>query len=127
MDLLEGFSHLVGYSIDARPGIKDEYFVGLCVGVHDRLQVFLILFAPFTAHANHRLAAAGDGGLAFWVNPGQDLVEGRSIRSKETKGGTLQKEHRYFRTSGWKGCGEGGLMSLTPSASSHTAFYMLSA
>lgn len=62
-------TNLVGSSIDTRPGIKYEEFMGLSVSVHDRLEVFLILFAALPVYTNHGLTAARHRGLALWMDP----------------------------------------------------------
>lgn len=63
------YLNLVCSSIDTRPGIKNEQFMGLSVSIHDSLKVFLILFAPLSVDPNHRLTAACHCSLALWMYP----------------------------------------------------------
>lgn len=61
--------NLVGSSVDAGPRVKDEEFMGLSVGVHDGLQVFLILFAALPVDPDHGLTATRHRGLALRMDP----------------------------------------------------------
>lgn len=71
--LLLLITYLVGSSIDARPGIEDEELVGLSIGIHDGLEVLLIVFATLAVDPDHGLTTAGHCGLALWVDPRQHL------------------------------------------------------
>lgn len=62
-------SNLVGSSIDTGPCIENEELMGLSISVHDRLEEFLILFAPLPIYPDHGLTAAGHRRLALWVDP----------------------------------------------------------
>ena len=66
-------ARLVSSCVDAGPGVEDEELVGLSVGVHDGLEVLLVLFAALAVDAHHGLAAAGHRGLGLRVDPGQNL------------------------------------------------------
>ena len=61
--------NLVGGSVDTGPGVKNEQFMGLSISIHDRLEVFLILFATLPVYADHRLTAARHGRLALRMDP----------------------------------------------------------
>lgn len=70
---LKNLLNLVGSSVDTGPGIKNEEFMGLCIGIHDCLEVFFVLFAALPVYPNHGLTAARHRGLAFWMDPRQHL------------------------------------------------------
>ena len=70
--------------------------MGLGVGVHDRLEEPLVLFAAPVQRADQWLAAAHDGGLGLGVDPRQHL-EGRApvrapVKGCGTERGELQLE-----------------------------------
>ncbi len=47
--------------------------MGLSISVHDRLEVFLILFAALPVYPDHGLTAARHCRLALWMDPRQHL------------------------------------------------------
>ena len=60
---------LVGHSVHAGPCVHDGKFVRLRVGVHDHLDVLLIILVPLARHAHQRLAGPANGRLALGMNP----------------------------------------------------------
>ena len=61
--------NLISHSIDRWPGIHNVQFVGLGIGLHDHLNVMLIVLVSFPCHTHHGLRRPCDGGLRVWMNP----------------------------------------------------------
>ena len=68
-------THNVCHGVDLGPGVHDVELLGVLVGGGDGSDVALVLPAPPTAGPHQGLAAAGDGGVRDWVEPGEHLHE----------------------------------------------------
>ncbi len=66
-------TYLVSDRVDAGPCVHNVQFVWLCVGVHDHLDVTLVVLAALAGHAHQRLTGPRDSGLTLRVDPRQHL------------------------------------------------------